>query len=289
MFLIKDGWHHGSFFLTKEQFERSNYFVSIASDGTLYYWYGRTGSSATYYLGCWYSGAFSFRKTGDRYTTASDICRQKWNSTSETWESVSTFKDVRMYTHDKLGVNDIILSKNSEFYITDAELPEDSKTKINYNVYKTFPMLKTPELSYFVDRGFRVYLNDFYSHNAEDFSLVEEDYALTTCTLNVHDLISNNTFTDRFNVLGYTEVQKDSENRYYLDINFSDCLTYMNTVTADFIISIVLNLKATTIANEAISFSNSSDWRFETNYQTFCNFRYKYILMTIVSDFDKCI
>lgn len=140
----------------------------------------------------------------------------------------------------KFEPNSVIYSKGLELYRFSST---DTSKIYSLDLLKEIDSFKCPRFTYLVNKGFRVYLNDFVGNTTTDY-LWEVTRSLTKVTIKVKNVNNSSVLFSDDNVLSYTDVQIDNSNRYYIDLLFSDYLSCVTSSSGDYFIELTLNLQS---------------------------------------------
>ena len=291
------GKHAGTLKLTKEMYEYPSWLLFVRDNGGVIYYALKDVSTSQvggftvfhdynpdmlYFGGC----NFDTGKTVNWYSYTYDF-------ENKTWGSLTNYSG--WYTRMRSSLTTwypradcIIMTKNCTLKFNNKQ----SVGGIDYPFAKRDQFLVSPEMKYLVGRGFRLYLNDFnwFVDNQESGTLTG---SLSSLVLNIYDFKTHTDTTQKLNILDNYEIQTDEEENSYIDILFTDLLSYLSIVDGDFLVSVISVLDTNYLYSGFNDYNSSvrDCYRTKTKYSSIDYWRYKHDSQTgagilLPSDFE---
>lgn len=208
----RGGEHTGSVVVSKELYEAEYWFLVCDTNGNVSYYTCASDNRCMVHwkgenifaIGFPYSAyARTYNFNTQTFSDTTTLSKNQWNS------PVSS----------SLLPNDILFSKNfliryNPYYFTMAYTYFNNNWDncVDYQALMDNESFVVPQLKYVVDKAFRLYLNDMVGFSSNN-SNGEWDGSLSTLELNVYNLTTDMYETQKFNVLSYSDVQKDSSRK----------------------------------------------------------------------------
>lgn len=140
----------------------------------------------------------------------------------------------------ELDFNCILYSKNLDIDIVNR-LESSECHSLSYYIFDI--KFENPTIGYMPEEGFRIFLNDYHGATTST-TIYEAISGLMKVSINIYDLDNNkNSVFKDDKVLAYSDVQSNSEGKYYIDLLFSDYLTFLNSSSCNYLINIKCDLK----------------------------------------------
>lgn len=260
----KNGLHKGVLKIPSEYYNLNNYFICVNDNDGVTLWKAKNQSTSSISCGIFaevvnYQIVYRLYFSGTRYIYNFDTNKFDYDK-----EINNTYNDGLMYL---FCPNNFIFVKGISFSYGHANVP--------LSIHQDFQTFECPELSYKPEGAFRLYLKDFHGSTItnETFEITN---GLTELQFFVYDFKTKNYLTENLNLLSISDILQDDQDRYYLDINFSEVLPYLNTINGDYLIILNSAINSVKTINLHQNDSAKSYYDFKTKYNSLDYWRYQY-------------
>lgn len=255
------GMYTGSVIIDDDLYNYQNWFVYIQPNGFITFCYpSKSFDVATVNLD-WLSGnnyliEFKSAKFNAKY----------YSKNSQTW--VDWFSDYSYW-----GLQDSYnLDANNFLWIKNVKPIYANNQNYTYNLWNNNQNLYTPSLSYVLNTGFRVNLNEFLTN-----SLVNDSYIygnqFDKCNISVYDFNKSSYLWQDQDVL-INNVELDDDGNGFITFDFENGLKSMIDGNGDYLITINSNVKST-LKTVNISLGGNLHTQV-TNYNSYTFFRFQW-------------
>lgn len=231
---LSEGKDEGTLILPDYIYQNNYWFITLPRNNYQNYVYVWVSPSENLYINA--SGYF---KSSPK--SSSDLNLSYYVFDKTTGEEKFTGSNSYMsFSNVKFDLNSILYVKGLNLYRFTSAYPSNI---YSWSVFNENVKLKSPKITYLSGKGFRVYLQDFVGNTISD-NVYEIIRSIKKLSIKVTDVSTNSiVFVDE-NILAYSDVQIDTSSRYYIDLLFSDYLTFMNLSDGEYIIQIDCDLNS---------------------------------------------
>lgn len=273
------GLMEGEIKLPSDMKEEKNWSIMLRNDGVLSYFYFKSPNINQSYKFILEYGKGAYGDScsifGRQDASEREFYYRNYDFENETWGGDNRVRfdySLQNYGTDKFYMPNNVITTNGVRVVVTKQL------EVDYQVANKQQMFKSPHMKILVNKGFRLYLNDFFTFSdvTDDGTLLAE---LSALKFTSYEMNSKIYYSEAVDVLQYREVEEDSEGNKYIDLLYDDFLQYFQTTSGDYLIGIRSDLTCLYLYNGFGSLSTSYDirlYKFKSVYQSMDFFRYKY-------------
>lgn len=253
---MQNGLNEGTLSLPSNLYNNKRWFLRLSNNGLLEY---AISPVETLYI----CGSYFYKSVSDsRSTNLTEYIFRGGN-----WEE-GLMQDHSLNYHHP---NSYLYLKNVNIIFAYKQNPAFCSSLLNMQDNSS---LKCPKMSLLPSTAIRVDLNDFVGSTVIT-SVHETINSLSSIKLKVYDLNNNkNVVFSSDNVLSYSDVQQNlSTKEYYIDLKFSDYLTFLTNGDGDYLLEIVTSLNS---QKHMVGFGDITYADFKTSYTATTYARYKH-------------
>lgn len=177
--------------------------------------------------------------------------------------------------YERVNFGNMAREPNCFVYNKNTSIVFNEGNNVGVELLQDNQYLQTANIKYLTDTGFRLYLNDFHGSTLVA-NRYESSNALTNLYLTVYDVSNHIERITKYNVLSYDDVSQDDNGYYYIDLLFSDLLSFMNVGDGDYVMFFTFELTNSKYCYDFDNANNMNYFTYITVYPDFSYWRFKH-------------